>query len=140
MSAPSSQGSGGECERLWAETNSWIFSFFSPPFCVIIVTKQNVRGVFAEFDKDKDGSTTAPPSNLQPPYSPTNQCSQHGELKCVFDLLVCVCVCVYVCRYISLSELKEMFRTNGIDYYTDDQIQQMVSSLSINQQTAGSSE
>ena len=35
-----------------------------------------------------------------------------------------------MCRYISLAELKEMLRTNGIDYYTDDQIQQMVGTYS----------
>ena len=39
---------------------------------------------------------------------------------------MCVCDCVLY-SYISLAELKEMLRTNGIDYYTDDQIQQMVS-------------
>lgn len=94
--------------------------------CVCVrADEQNVRGVFAEFDADKDGYATA---THQPPPARLTCTTQPLALT----LPLCTSADTHrlapvYCRYISLAELKEMLRTNGIDYYTDAQIQQMVS-------------
>ena len=90
------------------------------PLCVLLCVCVCVCRIFVVCSRSSTATKTGQPAN------PTQPSTQWRPLRSTHSLML-IGVIVDLHRYISLAELKEMLRTNGIDYYTDDQIQQMVS-------------